>query len=117
MAASAPPPAVLSWNGISLTVPQPWQTIVRGMRHLIFEQALRPVLELRWEQGSGKIPGARHRARILDQLETSQISSNQRTAIREWVAAGGYVVFTRAALESIAFQTADVASGKSTNDS
>ena len=40
----------ISWNGISLTVPQSWETQVISLTHLSFECDSEVVLELRWQE-------------------------------------------------------------------
>lgn len=64
------PPSLhsISWNGLTLSPPSSWETIIGAERHLIFESELRPTLELRWEPGRGIPPGQRQRDRILSQL-------------------------------------------------
>lgn len=43
---------LIAWNGLRLVISQQWETIVRDNRHLIFEQDLHPLLELRWQRSS-----------------------------------------------------------------
>jgi hypothetical protein len=43
------PDREVSWNGMSIAIPDKWEAIVKGPRHLIFERVLRPYLEIRWE--------------------------------------------------------------------
>ena len=45
----------VSWNKLHCIVPNNWQAIVKNKSHLIFEQDLSPVLEIRWTRSSGKI--------------------------------------------------------------
>lgn len=59
----------IGWNGLSLAIPASWDTIVRDDRHLIFEQELRPVLELRWELPSSNSYGPTQGERIIAQLQ------------------------------------------------
>lgn len=40
----------VGWNGIDLSIPHSWETIVSGHYHLIFENDFVPHLELRWEK-------------------------------------------------------------------
>lgn len=40
----------IGWNGISLSCPAEWETIVSGDTHLLFEKDFQPVFELRWEK-------------------------------------------------------------------
>lgn len=59
----------IGWNGLHLKIPVSWDTIVRDACHLIFEQDLRPVLELRWERPSLKQGRLKQREKIIDQLQ------------------------------------------------
>jgi len=69
MAESTKQGKLIAWNGLRLVIPQQWETIVRDHRHLIFEQDLHPILELRWHQ-SGKGGDSEKKTHdILAQLE------------------------------------------------
>ncbi len=59
----------IGWNGLHLKIPVSWDTIVRDARHLIFEQDLRPILELRWELPSAKPDSLTQRKKIIAQLQ------------------------------------------------
>jgi hypothetical protein len=50
----ASPVKEIAWNGIELSVPFHWETIVTGRSGLLFEDDFTPLLELRWEK-TGKI--------------------------------------------------------------
>ncbi len=63
-------PQIISWNGLHLAIPITWDTIVRADRHLIFEQDLRPALELRWEIPPAKRDSHNQRAKIISQLQS-----------------------------------------------
>lgn len=51
----------ISWNGLSLSIPPSWDTIVRHDCHLICEQELHPALELRWQLPSSDRAGRHDR--------------------------------------------------------
>jgi len=59
----------IGWNGLQLAIPVTWDTIVRADRHLIFEQELRPALELRWELPSAGRHSHKQREKIISQLQ------------------------------------------------
>jgi hypothetical protein len=59
----------IGWNGLHLSIPSTWDTIVRDHRHLIFEQDLRPVLELRWEPPASPRQCRKRSDRIIAQLQ------------------------------------------------
>ena len=40
----------VGWNGIALSCPKTWETIVSGDSHLLFEEDFKPVFELRWHE-------------------------------------------------------------------
>lgn len=42
------------WNGLTLSCPETWEVIVSGKRHLLFEKNFDPILELRWQENSGR---------------------------------------------------------------
>ncbi|MBT8334699.1 MAG: hypothetical protein KJP19_09720 [Deltaproteobacteria bacterium] len=60
---------LIAWNGLRLVIPQQWETIVRDKRHLIFEQDLHPLLELRWQRSTLSGDSEKKTAAILAQLE------------------------------------------------
>lgn len=60
---------LIAWNGLRLIIPQQWETIVRDNRHLIFEEDLHPLLELRWQPSSIGGDNEKKTAAILAQLE------------------------------------------------
>jgi len=59
----------IGWNGVQISIPSSWDTIVRDLRHLIFEQDLRPVLELRWEPPASPRQCRKRSDRIIAQLQ------------------------------------------------
>ncbi len=54
----------IRWNNLHLELPDTWEVIVKGPRHLILEKDLKPLAELRWQP-----PSPRHR-----QVEGEQIA-------------------------------------------
>lgn len=40
----------IGWNGLTLSCPEKWETIVSGKRHLLFEENFEPIFELRWQR-------------------------------------------------------------------
>lgn len=52
--------AVIGWNGLRLTVPNQWETIVSGHKHLIFEDDFKPVFQLRWKNIGALSPAQWH---------------------------------------------------------
>ncbi len=67
----------IRWNHLQLSVPAGWETIVKGPLHLIFEQNLAPVLEIRWRR-PGKHGSHRLTESILKQFgEPSDINPHQ----------------------------------------
>lgn len=42
----------IGWNGLQLSTPAGWETIVSAPTHLLFEQDLDPILEIKWQQSS-----------------------------------------------------------------
>ena len=63
-------PQRTSWNGLTLFPPHDWDTIIREKRHLIFENELQPVVELRWEPGQGRLPVDKQRERFIRRLKS-----------------------------------------------
>jgi len=75
----------LIWNRLSLDIPTPWETIVKGPRHLIFEHGLAPVLEIRWQPPAkpGKVSERvqrKHTETIIRQCNIPASSSRAQTA-------------------------------------
>lgn len=42
----------IGWNGLTLSCPEKWETIVSGKRHLLFEEDFAPIFELRWQNNN-----------------------------------------------------------------
>ncbi len=40
----------IGWNGITLSCPRRWETIITKATHLLFEENFKPVFELRWHE-------------------------------------------------------------------
>jgi hypothetical protein len=40
----------IGWNGITLSCPVRWDTLISGETHLLFEKNFQPVFELRWQE-------------------------------------------------------------------
>ncbi|MGI9537754.1 MAG: hypothetical protein ACR2PB_11845 [Desulfocapsaceae bacterium] len=57
----------IRWNHLHLDIPQHWDVIVKDRRHLILENDLKPIAELRW-QPPGKNTGAISGEKIARQL-------------------------------------------------
>lgn len=43
------PTTAIRWNNLHLDVPDRWEVIVKSTHHLIFEENLKPLFELRWQ--------------------------------------------------------------------
>jgi hypothetical protein len=57
----------IRWNHLHLDIPQHWDVIVKARRHLILENDLKPIAELRW-QPPGKHAGPLSGKKIARQL-------------------------------------------------
>ena len=43
------PTTPIRWNNLHLDIPDQWEVIVKSTHHLIFEESLKPLFELRWQ--------------------------------------------------------------------
>lgn len=63
------PTRCFSWNGLSCTTPADWEATVKGPTHLIFEQRLQPILELRWDPAASRLSPEKRIQTIFSRLQ------------------------------------------------
>lgn len=69
----------VAWNGISFDVPEGWQIVEIGVRHLILEDDSRPAMEVKWGPVRGKFSHRAHLKRI-GAFQTRQL----KKTVEEW---------------------------------
>jgi len=78
----------VGWNGLRFDCPRCWEVIVAGPHHLLLEQVLSPILEIRWEQAEKKhsIDNVVYAANR--QLNNNETSARQITLPQQLLASG-----------------------------
>ena len=69
MTSSTPQLQQVSWNSLHCTIPGSWQTIVKNHSHLIFEQNLSPLLEIRWNRPTRKTSPEKQVHTVFNRLQ------------------------------------------------
>ena len=67
----------IRWNHLHLDIPEQWDVIVKDKRHLILEQELRPIIEMRWQPPAQKSRGDAGE-KIAKQLEPGRIFTRRQ---------------------------------------
>lgn len=71
------------WNGIQLNIPVKWETIISDHCHLLFEQDLEPILELKWQRGFG---GKKKLDTVINNLQNEFGDRNCTVDKKRWSA-------------------------------
>lgn len=69
-----------AWNGIRFETPAQWEVVQIGIRHLILENEIGPVMEVKW----GAVKGAFSHRTHLKRLASLQSRRNQ-ISVAEWI--------------------------------
>jgi hypothetical protein len=77
-----PPSVTVRWNGVTVSTPLTWQSIVRENRHLIFERDVTPMLEIRWDSKSNS--SARSRKKMAAKLGENLPQDGASADIADW---------------------------------
>ncbi len=68
----------VAWNGISFSIPEPWEPAKIGKTYLMFESDAAPILEIKWNRIQGRFSAERQIRRLAD-LHQKKLSQSLRT--------------------------------------
>ena len=73
----------VAWNGISFSIPEPWEPAKIGKTYLLFESDAVPILEIKWNRIQGRFSAERQLRRLADRHQKKLSESLEEIPLPE----------------------------------